>query len=73
LNRESGEHEVFPNEGENSLLRKFARVFGHNTDIGFFDALVGYFRASGYFSVRPFLGNVRMRLFDHPIDNGYAG
>ena len=39
-------------------MKKFAGVFEHNTDIEFFDALVGYFRASGYFSVRPYLDNV---------------
>jgi hypothetical protein len=48
----------FTNEGVNTLLKKFEGVFEHNTDIEFFDALVGYFRASGYFSVRPFLDNV---------------
>lgn len=48
----------FTNEGENTLLNKFTGVFEHNQDIEFFDALVGYFRASGYFSVRPYLDNV---------------
>ncbi len=48
----------FTNEGENTLLRKFEGVFTHNPDIRWFDALVGFFRASGYFAVRPFLGNV---------------
>lgn len=48
----------FTNEGENTLMKKFVGVFEHNTDIEFFDALVGYFRASGYFSVRPYLDNV---------------
>jgi superfamily II DNA or RNA helicase len=48
----------FTNEAENTLLKKFAGVFEHNTDIEFFDALVGYFRASGYFSIRPYLNDV---------------
>lgn len=48
----------FTNDGENTLLNKFKGVFEHNKDIEFFDALVGYFRASGYFKLRPFLDNV---------------
>jgi len=48
----------FTNEGANSLLNKFAGVFAANKDIVRFDALVGYLRSSGYFSIRPHLENV---------------
>lgn len=48
----------FTNHDSNTLLNKFKGIFEHNTDIENFDALVGYFRASGYFKVRPFLENV---------------
>lgn len=48
----------FTNDGENTLLNKFKGVFQHNRDIEFFDALVGYFRASGYFRIREHLNNV---------------
>ena len=48
----------FTNQDTNTLLNKFKGIFEHNTDIENFDALVGYFRASGYFKVRPFLDNV---------------
>lgn len=48
----------FTNEGSNTLLQKFKGIFECNTDIEFFDALIGYFRASGYFRVRPFLNDV---------------
>lgn len=48
----------FTNENKNTLLRKFEGVLKNNTDIAAFDALVGYFRASGYFQIRPFLENV---------------
>jgi superfamily II DNA or RNA helicase len=48
----------FTNEAENSLLNKFAGVFAANKDIARFDALVGYLRSSGYFSVRPHLEKV---------------
>src|SRR5438270_624261 len=48
----------FTNHGDQTLLRKFQGVFESNTDIEWFDALVGFLRASGYFAIRPFLGNV---------------
>ncbi|GDY20686.1 hypothetical protein LBMAG56_20320 [Verrucomicrobiota bacterium] len=48
----------FTNEGDNTLLKKFAGVFTHNPDIERFDALVGYLRASGYFALRPHLEKV---------------
>lgn len=48
----------FTNEGGNTLLNKFKGVFEHNNDIEFFDALVGYFRASGYFKIRKYLNDV---------------
>ena len=48
----------FTNEGENTLLKKFAGVFTHNPDIEHFHALVGYLRASGYFALRPHLEKV---------------
>ncbi len=48
----------FTNEGQNTLLNKFKGVFENNKDIELFDALVGYFRASGYFKIRPFLEDV---------------
>lgn len=48
----------FTNENQNTLLNKFEGVFTHNRDIQYFDALVGYFRSSGYFALRPHLENV---------------
>jgi len=44
----------FTNENENTLLQKIEGIFKHR-NIHFFDALVGYFRASGYFRIRPFV------------------
>jgi superfamily II DNA/RNA helicase len=44
----------FTNENENTLLNKIEGIFNHK-NIHFFDALVGYFRASGYFRIRPFV------------------
>ena len=48
----------FTNQNDNSLLKKFEGVFTHGEAIRYFDALVGYFRASGYFKVRPFLDKI---------------
>lgn len=47
----------FTNTGENTLLNKFEGIFTH-TDVHFFDALVGYFRSSGYFRIRKHLEKV---------------
>lgn len=48
----------FTNTDENTLINKFEGVFNDIPNIKNFDALVGYFRASGYFRVRPFLDKV---------------
>lgn len=44
----------FTNENQNTLLQKIEGIF-HHRNIHFFDALVGYFRATGYFRIRPFI------------------
>ena len=67
----------FTNNDDNTLLRKFEAVFSYNPKIHHFDALVGYFRASGYFRVRPFLDNVsEIRILvginiDNLLNNAY--
>lgn len=48
----------FTNQGDNSLLKKFEGVFTNIESIRHFDALVGYFRTSGYFKVRAFLDKI---------------
>lgn len=44
----------FTNEEQNTLLEKIEGVFKYKK-VHFFDALVGYFRASGYFRIRKFI------------------
>ena len=44
----------FTNEESNTLLNKIKGVFEYK-NIHFFDALVGYFRATGYFQIRDFV------------------
>lgn len=48
----------FTNQDGNSLLKKFEGVFINIESICHFDALVGYFRTSGYFKVRDFLNKI---------------
>lgn len=48
----------FNNSEANTLINKFEGVFTYNPNIHYFDALVGYFRASGYFRIRPFLNKI---------------
>ncbi|KAA5548089.1 helicase-related protein [Adhaeribacter rhizoryzae] len=48
----------FTNQDSNSLLKKFEGVFSNIESIKHFDALVGYFRTSGYFKVRAFLDKI---------------
>ncbi len=47
----------FTNKDENTLLNKLESFF-ENKKPYYFDALVGYFRASGYFRIRTFLDKV---------------
>ncbi len=48
----------FTNHGDQTLLNKFQGIFDNNPDIEWFDALVGFLRASGYFAIRPHLEKV---------------
>ena len=47
-------NKFFTNEAENTLINKIEGIFQYR-NIHFFDALVGYFRASGYFRIRKFI------------------
>lgn len=47
----------FTNKEDNTLLNKFKGIFKHS-EVNAFDALVGYFRSSGYFRIREFLKDV---------------
>jgi superfamily II DNA/RNA helicase len=48
----------FTNENGNSLFKKFKGAFEHIADLYAFHAVVGYFRASGYYAIREHLVNV---------------
>ncbi len=48
----------FTNSDDNSLIKKFKGTLENIQGLKHFDALVGYFRASGYFKIRPFLEQI---------------
>ena len=48
----------FTNKGGNTLMKEFEGILLHNQHIKNLDAVVGFLRASGYFSLRPFLDNI---------------
>jgi len=47
----------FTNKEDNTLVNKFKGIF-ENLSIHHFDALVGYFRSSGYFKIRQYLDGI---------------
>ena len=48
----------FTNRNGNTLMKEFEGVLQHSNHIKNLDAVVGFLRASGYFSLRPFLDNI---------------
>lgn len=42
----------FTNQGDNTLYKKFVGVFENMQNIEYFKSVIGYFRASGYFTIR---------------------
>ena len=49
---------IFTNRNGNTLIKEFEGVLQHNPQINNLDAVVGFLRASGYFSLRPFLDKI---------------
>lgn len=49
---------IFTNREGNTLMKEFEGVLQHNPQIRNLDAVVGFLRASGYFSLRPFLDSI---------------
>ena len=42
----------------NTLMKEFEGILENNPQIKNLDAVVGFLRASGYFTLRPFLDNI---------------
>ena len=57
-NNQSTHSNFFTNKNGNTLMKEFEGVLQHNNHIKNLDAVVGFLRASGYFSLRPFLDNI---------------
>ena len=49
---------IFTNKNGNTLMKEFEGVLQNNPQIRNLDAVVGFLRASGYFSLRPFLDRI---------------
>jgi len=59
MNTERNAHShIFTNRDGNTLIKEFEGVLLHNPQIRNLDAVVGFLRASGYFSLRPLLNNL---------------
>lgn len=48
----------FTNRDGNTLMKEFEGILSNNHQIKNLDAVVGFLRASGYFTLRPFLDNI---------------
>ncbi len=48
----------FTNRCNNTLIKEFEGILEHNSSIKNLDAIVGFLRASGYFTLRPFLDGI---------------
>ena len=48
----------FTNRDGNTLMKEFEGILENNPQIKNLDAVVGFLRASGYFTLRPFLDNI---------------
>ena len=48
----------FTNRDGNTLMNEFEGILSNNPQIKNLDAVVGFLRASGYFTLRPFLDNI---------------
>ncbi len=48
----------FTHRDGNTLMKEFEGILENNPQIKNLDAVVGFLRASGYFTLRPFLDNI---------------
>ena len=48
----------FTNRDGNTLMKEFEGILKHNDSIRNLDAIVGFLRASGYFTLRPFMNTI---------------
>ena len=48
----------FTNREGNTLIKEFQGILENNPQVKHLDSIVGFLRASGYFTLRPFLNNI---------------
>ena len=54
---------IFTNRDGNTLMKEFEGILQNNPQVKNLDAVVGFLRASGYFTLRPFLSTInRVRI-----------
>ena len=69
--------QFFTNKDGNTLINEFEGLLEHNASIKHLDSVVGFLRASGYFTLRPFLNSInKVRILigidvDKYIANAY--
>lgn len=51
--------QFFTNKDGNTLIKEFEGLLEYNKSIAYLDSVVGFLRASGYFTLRPFLNNIK--------------
>ena len=77
MNSEITPSRFFTNRDGNTLIKEFEGVLQNNPQVKNLDAVVGFLRASGYFSLRPFLNGIdKVRVLigidvDEYIANAY--
>ena len=50
--------QFFTNRDGNTLMKEFEGILTNNPQVKNLDAVVGFLRASGYFTLRPFLDGI---------------
>ena len=50
--------QFFTNKDGNTLIKEFEGLLEYNPSIKYLDSVVGFLRASGYFTLRPFLNSI---------------
>lgn len=53
----------FTNRDGNTLMKEFEGILTNNPQVKNLDAVVGFLRASGYFSLRPFIDGINKVAF----------
>ena len=72
MNETINNSNFFTNRNGNTLMKEFEGVLQHNNHIKNLDAVVGFLRASGYFSLRPFLDHINKGAYRYRCRQVYS-